>query len=88
MDERFNNLKLLLDQQNYPSVYLYKFIIKKDNEKLVAIKRCFDESAEIELIPSKNGNFISLRIKEMMLSSEAILKRYEQVGKIKNVMTL
>ena len=88
MDERFNNLKLLLDQQNYPSVYLYKFIIKKDNEKLVAIKRCFDEAAEIELIPSKNGNFISLRIKEMMLSSEAILKRYEQVGKIKNVMTL
>lgn len=88
MDERFNNLKVLLDQQNYPSVYLFKFIIKKDEEKLVAIKRCFDESAEIELIPSKNGNFVSLRIKEMMLNSETILMRYKEVGKIKNVMTL
>ena len=88
MQDQFKRLKELLDDQNYPSVYLFKFIIKKDQKKMVEIKKCFDESAEFEMHPSKNGNYISVNIKQMMLSSEDIINRYEAVGKIKEVITL
>lgn len=88
MPDRMNRLKELLDKENYPSVYLFKFIIKKDQDKMIEIKRCFDETAEFELVPSRNGNYVSVSIKQMMLNSEDILMRYERVSKIKNVIVL
>jgi uncharacterized protein len=88
MSDQFDRLKELLDRQNYPSVYLFKFIIKKDPGKMVEIKKCFDETAEFEMHASKNGNYISVNIKQMMLDSEDIIRRYRQVGKIKNVLAL
>lgn len=88
MDEREKRLRALLDQQNYPSVYLFKFIIKKDDDKMIEIKKCFDEVAEFEIHPSKNGNYISVSIKQMMLSTDDIMLRYERVGKIDHVIVL
>lgn len=55
---------------------------------MVEIKLCFDETAEFETHHSKNGNYISVNIKQMMLSSDDILKRYELVARIKNVIPL
>jgi len=88
MQDQFKRLKELLDAQNYPSVYLFKFIIKQDQDKMVEIKKCFDETAEFEMHPSKNGNYIAVNIKQMMLNSEDIITRYKLVAKIKNVITL
>jgi len=88
MQDQFKRLKELLDDQDYPSVYLFKFIIKKDQDKMVEIKMCFDESAEFLTHPSKKGNYISVNIKQMMLNSEDIINRYLAVGKIKDVITL
>ena len=88
MTDRAQRLKELLDKENYPSVYLFKFIIKNDVDKMVDIKRCFDETAEFETHPSRNGNYLSVSIRQMMLSSEDILLRYERVSKIKNVIVL
>ncbi|MBK7128904.1 MAG: DUF493 family protein [Crocinitomicaceae bacterium] len=88
MDEREKRLRALLDQQNYPSVYLFKFIIKNEQDKMLEIKKCFDEVAEFEIHPSKNGNYISLSIKQMMMNTEDIMVRYERVGKIENVIML
>ena len=88
MPDQFKRLKELLDEQNYPLVYLFKFIIKKDPGKMVEIKKCFDETAEFELHASKNGNYVSVNIRQMMLTSEDIIRRYELVSKIKNVLAL
>lgn len=88
MDEQKKRLKDLLDKENYPLLYLFKFIIKKDEKKMIEIKRCFDETAEFEINPSKQGNYISVSIKQMMLDSDDILLRYERVSKIKNVIVL
>lgn len=81
-------LRELLDKENYPHKYLFKFIIKNDFDKMVDIKLCFDETAEFETTISRNGNYLSVSIKQMMLSSEDILERYERVSKIKNVIVL
>lgn len=88
MEDEFAKLRELLAEAEYPSVYLYKFIVKKDEEKIIKIKRCFDESAEIQLHPSKKGNYVSVSIREMMLNSEAIIDRYKEVGKIEHVIAL
>jgi len=88
MADAYQNLRELLQEQEYPSIYLYKFIVKKNPEKVIEIKRCFNETAEFKTQASKNGNYISVSIKEMMLNSESIIDRYKQVGKIENVITL
>ncbi len=88
MPDQYEKLRELLAELEYPSVYLYKFIVKQNPEKVVDIKRCFSETAEFSSRASKNGNFISVSIKEMMLSSEAIIDRYKAVAKIENVITL
>ena len=88
MTDEFQHLRELLSQKDYPSLYLFKFIVKQDADKVVEIKKCFNESAEIETKPSKNGNYISVSVKEMMLTPEAIIDRYKSVGKIKNVIAL
>ena len=88
MDSRYEKLYELLKDQKYPKLYMYKFIIKQDKSKLVDIKKCFDETAEYKTQESKNGNFISVTIKQMMLSADDIIAKYELVGKIENVITL
>lgn len=88
MRDRFERLRELLDKENYPSVYLFKFIVKRDAGKVTEIKRCFDETAEFETHLSSNGNYIAVSIKQMMLNSEDIIRRYKLVSRIKNVLTL
>lgn len=88
MEDNFDKLRTLLKDSKYPSVYLFKFIVKKDEEKILQIKQCFNESAEIQLHPSKKGNYVSVSVKEMMLNAETIIERYKEVGKIEHVITL
>lgn len=88
MEERQHRLKELLDKENYPLLYLFKFIIRQDHDKMVAIKRCFDETAQFEIHPSKNGNYISINIRQIMLNSDDVLQRYERVAQIKDVIVL
>lgn len=88
MADQYDKLRELLETLDYPSVYLYKFIVKSDQDKVVEIKRCFSETAQFNTQPSKNGNYISVSIKEMMLNSESIIDRYKAVSKIDNVITL
>jgi putative lipoic acid-binding regulatory protein len=88
MADEYQKLRELLDNQEYPSVYFYKFIVKQDPAKIQLIKRCFSETAEITTKPSSNGKYTSVSIKEMMLNSEDIINRYKAVSKIDNVITL
>ncbi|NOQ72041.1 MAG: DUF493 family protein [Crocinitomix sp.] len=88
MSDQYDKLRALLAELEYPSIYLYKFIVKQDPNKVIDIKRCFSETAEFTERASKNGNYISVSIREMMLSSDAIIDRYKTVGKFENVITL
>ncbi len=88
MADQYEKLRELLENLEYPSIYMYKFIVKQDPSKVIDIQRCFSETAEFQTKPSKNGNYIAVTIKEMMLDSEAIINRYKDVSKIENVITL
>ncbi|MBN4072603.1 DUF493 domain-containing protein [Crocinitomix catalasitica] len=88
MSDEFENLRELLKEQNYPSIYFYKFIVKSEPDKMVEIQRCFSETAEFSTRPSKKGKYVSVSIKEMMLSTEDIIERYKAVGQIEGVIAL
>ena len=85
---KYDKLHELLANQKFPLLYPFKFIIKEDPEKLVQIKRVFDETAEYKVRKSKDGNYSSITIKQMMLSSEEIIAKYEQMSEIKGIISL
>jgi putative lipoic acid-binding regulatory protein len=38
--------------------------------------------------PSRNGNYMSISVKEMMLDVDSIIEKYEKSAEIKGVITL
>lgn len=88
MSDKYEKLEGLLKEQKFPLQYPFKFIIKEDPEKLVKIKLMFDETAEIEVRKSKNGNYSSITIKQMMLNSEDIISKYKMMESIEGIISL
>ena len=88
MSDKYAKLREILKDQNFPQVYPFKFIIVKDDQKMIQIKRIFDETAEISTKDSKNGKYLSITIKQMMLSTDDIISRYERMESIDGVISL
>jgi putative lipoic acid-binding regulatory protein len=88
MADKYDKLREALREYNFPMVYPFKFIIKADQNKLIDIKRVFDETAEFEVKESKKGTYTSITIKQMMLNTDDIIVRYIQMEKIEGVISL
>jgi len=86
--KEFEKLKEQLALQEWPNVYLFKFIVENSPEKVAKTTALFDGTAEISLHPSKNGKFVSVSAKELMMSVDAILDRYEKAQKIEGIISL
>ena len=85
----FDSLKERLEEASYPSVYMFKFIVKSDLNKIAQIESLFHpEKAEIIRKESSKGAFISLSIKEVMMSADEIIAVYQKASTIKGVITL
>ncbi len=88
-EERLRVLKEKLDEHHtWPSIFMYKFVVPTDQEKINQIHSIFGESAEFRERLSKKGNYTSITVREMMLSAEAIFNRYREIGKIEGVISL
>jgi len=85
-NETYKKLKELLDQEKYPKPYVFKFIIKTDENKENEIRKCFSKTAEITLNHSKTKKYTTVNILQTMISSEAIIEKYLLVSKIENVI--
>lgn len=88
MSDKYEKLRTLFKDQKFPLVYPFKFIIVKDEKKMIQIKQIFDETAEISMRDSKNGKYLSITIKQMMLNTDDIIERYERMESIEGVITL
>jgi putative lipoic acid-binding regulatory protein len=86
--KNFDNLRAHLELQEWPSVYLFKFIVENDNVKMAQVSALFDEMADISYHPSSNGKYVSVSVKEVMLSAEAIISVYEKAAKIEGIISL
>lgn len=73
---------------SWPSVYLFKFIIPADNKKLAKTQTLFGPEAEINIKTSNKGNYISVSARELMLSVDEVIEKYQEASKIKGLMAL
>lgn len=90
MSDRFASLRQKLDEtQTWPAIYMFKFIVPADNEKIAHLQSLFNtQESEVVTRASSKGNFISLTAKELMLSTDKVIERYEQAAKIDGVISL
>jgi len=88
--EFYKRLKTQLNEDtSWPSIYLYKFIIPSNLEKIAKIESVFDNSnAEISTRDSSKGTYTSVSIKVMMESPNAVIEKYIEVSKIEGVISL
>jgi putative lipoic acid-binding regulatory protein len=85
----YEGLRTQLEDRDWPAVFLFKFIVPADNQKVAEAEALFDAKvAQIELRPSKTGKFISISAKEMMLDVDSIIDRYKKATKIEGLMAL
>ena len=90
MDEdKLKKLRELLDEQNqWPAIFLFKFIVPSDADKVSELKQIFGESAEFSTRLSGKGNYTSVSIKEMMLDADSIFDRYRKASSIDGIIAL
>ena len=89
-EEFYNKLKSSLEETtNFPSEYMYKFIIPTDDAKLKQIEDMFDNlGAVINTKPSKTGKYKSLTILVNMNSADEVIAKYKDVAQVEGVISL
>jgi hypothetical protein len=86
---RLNILRQRLNQiHQWPSIYMFKFVVPNNPDNIQAIIAIFGESAEFRWRESGKGNYIAGTIREMMLNADQIFDRYEQASKIPGIIAL
>jgi putative lipoic acid-binding regulatory protein len=90
MEEKWEKLREQLQNGNsWPSVYMFKFIVPADNEKIAQVENLFNtQTAEVTMRTSKNGNFVSITAQELMISPEKVIERYKEAGGIEGLISL
>lgn len=87
-EDVFAQLRSQLEQQEWPNVYLFKFIVPNQPELIAKAGSIFGSEAEIAMQPSRNGNYISLSVKELMLDVDSIMEIYNKSSEIKGLIAL
>lgn len=81
--------KQLAENTQWPSNYLYKFIVPSDALKIKQIEEIFDNTgAVIESKQSKKGTYTSLSVTVYLEDPDAVIEKYKQVGTVEGVISL
>lgn len=88
--KKYEKLKAQLDEGfEWPTIYMFKFIIPADNKRLAKLESLFNtKEARVTTRQSRNGNYISITAKEMMMSPERVIDRYLEAEKIEGLIAL
>lgn len=88
MEGQFDKLKAQLELEEWPSLYMFKFITPSDNHKIALITNMFNETSDIKMRPSAKGNYTSISVKEIMMGAEDVIKIYEKTAAIDGVIII
>lgn len=80
--------KVLSKQNNWPLIYMFKFIMPANNKIMAQVEGLFDENAKIYRNESKNGNYLSVTVKDKMTDINHIITVYKKAEKIDNLIIL
>ena len=82
----YKSFKATLEEEyNFPAQYIFKFIVKTESKKYIL--ELLTGAKKSERV-SKNGNFVSITLSQIMKNSEEIVYIYEKASKIKGVISL
>lgn len=88
-EEALHKLEEALRKSNdIPGLYMFKFIIPNENDKLARVMALFDDTSNIHSQESSKGKYVSVTSKEMMLDVESVIAKYKEALKIDGLMIL
>ncbi len=88
-DEAKDRLRASLEKvHEWPSLYMYKFILEPDADRLAAVLALFPTESEVLRRYSAGGKYVSLTVKEVMMSAEEVVERYDKATSIRGVIVL
>ncbi|WP_278035190.1 DUF493 family protein [Flavobacterium nitratireducens] len=89
-EEFFDRLRTELEKSNsWPAIYLFKFIVPTDVEKIKQVDAAFDGmGAVMKTTQSKTGKFTSVSIDVQMQSPQAVIDKYIEVSTIEGIISL
>jgi hypothetical protein len=67
---------------------MFKFIAPSDNRIFALLHDLFPSHAEFTSRSSKGGKFVSLTVKEVMLSVDEVIEKYKKASEIDGVIVL
>ena len=72
----------------WPSVYMFKFIAPAENRIFAMLHDLFPHQAEFTNRHSAGGKYVSITVKELMLSVDEVIDRYQKASAIEGVIVL
>lgn len=79
----------LAGSAEWPSEYLFKFIVPSDKEKILQIEDAFNNmGAVIDTKESKTGKYTSISINVRMAGAQEIIDKYIQLSAIEGIISL
>jgi putative lipoic acid-binding regulatory protein len=78
----------LTNDFTWPSVYMFKFIAPAENRIFALLHDLFPHQAEFTNRHSAGGKYVSITVKEMMLSADEVIERYQKASAIEGVIVL
>ncbi|WP_418263618.1 DUF493 family protein [Flavobacterium faecale] len=89
-EEFYDRLKGELEKSSsWPALYLYKFIVPTDAEKIEQVEKAFDcLGAVIKTTQSKTGKFTSVSVDVQMKSPQAVIDKYIELSTIEGIVSL
>lgn len=86
--ETFDKLRAQLELQEWPNVYLFKFIVPNSSHTIAQATALFSDLSELNFHESKTGKYVSVTAKEMMLTVDDIIAVYNKAADIEGIISL
>ena len=84
----FESLRVQLEQTDFPQVYFFKFIVPNQNDNVAKVSALFPSETQVQMKPSSSGKFISIGVKQVMLSTDSIINIYLKASEIEGIISL
>lgn len=88
MGDKYDKLKEQLELQEWPGVFMFKFIVPNQSDLIARTTALFDNAVDLAYNQSKTGKYVSVTAKEMMLDVDSIIAKYKEAEKIEGLISL